>query len=91
MTSDLNSEVEENAKRKRIQKTFTSSEEDLETSLLSEPPILKTKTKIEQKKCNSSKKERTTSFNINQSTYDESSYSTENSKFLYLYINLYIN
>lgn len=91
MTSDLNSEVEENAKRKRIQKTFSSSEEALETSLLSEPPILKTKTKIEQKKCSSLKKESTTSFNINQSTYDKSSYNTENSKFLYLYINLYIN
>lgn len=55
-----------------------------------EPPILKTKTKIEQKKCRSLKKESTTLFNINQFTYDESSYNTENSKFLYLYINLYI-
>ncbi|XP_019884176.2 uncharacterized protein LOC105254819 isoform X2 [Camponotus floridanus] len=82
VTSDLNSEIEENPKRKRIQKMFTSSEEDnnedLETSLLSQPPILQTKTKIKQNNFSSLNKASSTSLNVNQSTYDESSYNTEN-------------
>lgn len=79
VTSDLNSEIENNAKRKRIQKVFTSSssEEDLETSL-SQPPKLKTKTNIENKKIDSLKKE--SSISVDQSTYE--SYNTENNNLI---------
>lgn len=47
-TSDLNSETETNNKRKVYRKMFTSSSS--EENLIPQPPKIKTKTKIEQKK-----------------------------------------
>ncbi|KAM0736946.1 hypothetical protein ACS0PU_000039 [Formica fusca] len=83
-TSDLNSEIEDNAKRKRIQKILSSSssEESLETSLLSQPPRLKQTTRIKQK--NLEKSSKSVYDSPNQSTY-QLSYNTENSKPLYIY------
>lgn len=83
MTNDLNSEIEDNTKRKRIQKMLSSSssEETLGPSSLPQPPKIKKTRNINKE-------------NIQQystSTYDDlpakqsCDTDTDNSKFFYIY------